>query len=207
MRTSVIYICLVLLAVALLPTSPAQADDREWAAFGRLTVEGVVTSFNPSASTLVLRVMRPERALRLGHVIVWVQRGTRIDGDGDAWFGRPSGQDFGRGDRIKVDGFRLDDGRLLALDIDVKERAFALRSTVGEVVFRGVLVARASTLIVILDSSGRTRIILIATTTRIRGLRASVRALQASDSVVVLGATNSDGTVVAREVQVTETAR
>jgi len=206
MRTSVIYICLVLLAVALLPTSPAQADDREWAAFGRLTVEGVVTSFNPSASTLVVRVMRPERAVRLGHVIIWVQRGTRIDGDGDAWSERPA-QDFGRGDRIKVDGFRLDDGRLLALDIDVKERAFALRPTVGEVVFRGVLVARGSALIVILDSRGRTRIILIATTTRIRGLRASMGALQANDTVVVLGATNSDGTVVAREVQVTETAR
>lgn len=206
MRTSIIYVCVVLLAVALLPTSPAQADDREWAAFGRLTVEGVVTSFNPSASTLVLRVMRPERALRLGHVIVWVQRGTRIDGDGDAWFGRPA-QDFGRGDRIKVDGFRLDDGRLLALDIDVKERAFALRPTVGEVVFRGVLVARGSALIVILDSSGRTRIILIATTTRIRGRRASMGALQANDTVVVLGEANPDGTVVAREVQVTETSR
>lgn len=206
MRTSIIYVCVVLLAVALLPTSPAQADDREWAAFGRLTVEGVVTSFNPSASTLVLRVMRPERALRLGHVIVWVQRGTRIDGDGDTWFGRPA-QDFGRGDRIKVDGFRLDDGRLLALDIDVKERAFALRPTVGEVVFRGVLVARGSALIVILDSSGRTRIILIATTTRIRGRRASMGALQANDTVVVLGEANPDGTVVAREVQVTETSR
>ena len=206
MRTSILYVWIVLLAVALLPVSPAQADDRERAAFGRITVEGVVTSFNPSASTLLLRVTRPEWAVRLGHVVVWVQRGTRVDGDGDNWSGRPA-QDFERGDRIKVDGFRLDDGRLLALDIDVKERAFAPRPAVGEVVFRGVLVARGSALIVILDSSGRTRIILIATTTRIRGLRASTGALQANDTVVVLGEANPDGTVVAREVQVTETSR
>ena len=58
----------------------------------------------------------------------------------------------------------------------------------------------------ILEAGGGTRIILISATTRFRGLRAST-ALQANDSVVIVGQPNADGTVGAREVQVIGVSR
>lgn len=207
MRTTV-QILVVLLTLAILPVSPAQADEWGRALLGRMAVEGLVLAVNPLASTLVLRVERPERALHLGHLVVWVQQGTRVNGDDDRWSAHRPARDFRRGDRMKVDGFRLDDGRLLALVIDVKERAVASPPVViGDVILRGVLVARGPNLIVIVDSDGESRIVLIVTTTRIRGLRTSLTTLQTHDAVLVLGRPNDAGALVAREVQVTGTSR
>lgn len=206
MRTTVQSL-VVLLALAIVPVSPAQADEWGRARLGRMAVEGMVLAVNPPASTLVLRVERPERALHLGHLVVWVQEGTRVNGDDDRWSAHRPPRDFRRGDRMRVDGFRLDDGRLLALVIDVKERAFASPPVViGDAILRGVLVARGPNLLVILDSNGGTRIILIAATTLIRGLRTSLATLQTHDAVLVLGRPNDAGAVLAREVQVTGTS-
>lgn len=196
--------------VAVLLVPPALADDRDQVLWGRMTVEGVITSVNPGGSTFLLRVMRPERPRRLGlgYVSVWVQQGTRIEGNDDPRFERPWFRTFRPGDRVQVDGFRLDDGRLLALQVEVRDRAFASAPVVvSGVTFRGVIIARGANLIVIVDVGGTTRIILISAGTRVRGLRASFGALQANDTVVIVGEANADGSVAAREVQVIQASR
>jgi len=172
-----------------------------------MTVEGVIASVDPEASMFRLRVFRSDRARRFGldDLPVWVQRGTRVDGEDGEWFARSAIWGIHRGDRVTVEGFRLDDGRLLALAIDVRERA-ASPVFSSDIICRGVVVARGPNLIVVLDTGG-TRIIIISPTTRFHGLRASWAALQANDRVVIVGQANGDGTVAAREVQVIGVSR
>ncbi|TMJ00590.1 MAG: hypothetical protein E6H01_09225 [Bacillati bacterium ANGP1] len=207
MRTLLVGITVLLVTAAALAL-PARAEDRESSLLGRMTVDGVIASVDSGSSTFLLRVLRPDRVRRSGldYLPVWVQHGTRID-DYDDWFARSALRGIHRGDRVTVEGFRLDDGRLLALAIDVKDRAFFPPPVVvNEIIFRGIVVARRPNLIVILEAGGGTRIILISATTRFRGLRAST-ALQANDSVVIVGQPNADGTVGAREVQVIGVSR
>ena len=207
MRTLLVGITVLLVTAAALAL-PARAEDRESSLLGRMTVDGVIASVDSGSSTFLLRVLRPDRVRRSGldYLPVWVQHGTRIDDDDD-WFARSALRGIHRGDRVTVEGFRLDDGRLLALAIDVKDRAFFPPPVVvNEIIFRGIVVARRPNLIVILEAGGGTRIILISATTRFRGLRAST-ALQANDSVVIVGQPNADGTVGAREVQVIGVSR
>src|SRR5207244_499855 len=83
--------------------------------------------------------------------------------------------------RVTVEGFRPDAGRLLALAIDVRDRA-ASPVFSSDIICRGVVVARGPNLIVVLDTGG-TRIIIISATTRFHGLRVSWAALQANDRV------------------------
>lgn len=201
---TILYGCVAASVVAVLLVPPALADDRTQALWGRMTVEGVITSVNPGGSTFLLRVMRPEhsRRLGLGDVSVWVHQGTRIDDRDDSRFERPWFRTFRPGDRVQVDGFRLDDGRLLALEVEIRERAFASTPVVSGVTMRGVIIARGANLIVIVDVGGATRIVLISATTRVRGLRASFGSLQTRDTVVIIGEPNADGSVAAREVQV-----
>jgi len=206
-RTLLVGITVLLVTAAALAL-PARAEDRESSLLGRMTVDGVIASVDSGSSTFLLRVLRPDRVRRSGldYLPVWVQHGTRIDDDDD-WFARSALRGIHRGDRVTVEGFRLDDGRLLALAIDVKDRAFFPPPVVvNEIIFRGIVVARRPNLIVILEAGGGTRIILISATTRFRGLRAST-ALQANDSVVIVGQPNADGTVGAREVQVIGVSR
>ncbi len=172
-----------------------------------MTVKGVIASVDPEASMFRLRVFRSDRARRFGldDLPVWVQRGTRVDGEDGDWFARSAIWGIHRGDRVTVEGFRLDDGRLLALAIDVRERA-ASPVFSSDIICRGVVVARGPNLIVVLDTGG-TRIIISSATTRFHGLRASWAALQANDRVVIVGQANGDGTVAAREVQVIGVSR
>ncbi|MDQ7819861.1 MAG: DUF5666 domain-containing protein [Armatimonadota bacterium] len=191
----------VLAAVVLVPLTGAWADHRDGVGlYGRMAVDGVVVSVRPLTSTFALRVVRPSHIRERGDPIltVWVQRGTRVDEGGhplavlDAL--RP-------GDRVRVDGFRLDDGRLLALEMEVRERAGVTPGS-GVVVVRGVVVARGPALIVIVDSQGTTRVILVVATTRLVGPRQAFHLLQPRDEVVVLGLANADGTIAARQIQV-----
>jgi len=208
-RTHLVAIPIVLVTAACLVPS-AQASERDAAPVGRMTVEGVIASVDPEASMFRLRVFRSDRARRFGLDdlrvwVVWVQRGTRVDGEDGDWFARSAIWGIHRGDRVTVEGFRLDDGRLLALAIDVRERA-ASPVFSSDIICRGVVVARGPNLIVVLDTGG-TRIIIISATTRFHGLRASWAALQANDRVVIVGQANGDGTVAAREVQVIGVSR
>ena len=206
MRTHLVAIPIVLVTAACLVPS-AQASERDAAPVGRMTVEGVIASVDPEASMFRLRVFRSDRARRFGldDLPVWVQRGTRVDGEDGDWFARSAIWGIHRGDRVTVEGFRLDDGRLLALAIDVRERA-ASPVFSSDIICRGVVVARGPNLIVVLDTGG-TRIIIISATTRFHGLRVSWAALQANDRVVIVGQANGDGTVAAREVQVIGVSR
>ena len=206
MRTHLVAIPIVLVTAACLVPS-AQASERDAAPVGRMTVEGVIASVDPEASMFRLRVFRSDRARRFGldDLPVWVQRGTRVDGEDGDWFARSAIWGIHRGDRVTVEGFRLDDGRLLALAIDVRERA-ASPVFSSDIICRGVVVARGPNLIVVLDT-GETRIIIISATTRFHGFRASWAALQANDRVVIVGQANGDGTVAAREVQVIGVSR
>ena len=205
-RTHLVAIPIVLVTAACLVPS-AQASERDAAPVGRMTVEGVIASVDPEASMFRLRVFRSDRARRFGldDLPVWVQRGTRVDGEDGDWFARSAIWGIHRGDRVTVKGFRLDDGRLLALAIDVRERA-ASPVFSSDIICRGVVVARGPNLIVVLDTGG-TRIIIISATTRFHGLRVSWAALQANDRVVIVGQANGDGTVAAREVQVIGVSR
>jgi len=207
-RTLLVGITVLLVTAAALAL-PARAGDRESALLGRMTVDGVIASVDPGSLTFLLRVLRPDWARRSGldYLPVWVQHGTRIDDD-DNWFARSALRGIHRGDRVTVEGFRLDDGRLLALAIDVKDRAYVPPPVVvNEIIFRGIVVARRPNLVVILEAGGGTRIILISATTRFRGLRASWTALQANDTVIVVGEPNADGSVAAREIQVIQASR
>ena len=182
-RTLLVGITVLLVTAAALAL-PARADDRESTPLGRMTVDGVIASVDPGSLTFLLRVLRPDWARRSG------LRGIH------------------RGDRVTVEGFRLDDGRLLALAIDVKDRAYVPPPVVvNEIIFRGIVVARRPNLVVILEAGGGTRIILISATTRFRGLRASWTALQANDTVIVVGEPNADGSVAASEIQVIQASR
>jgi len=206
----ILLVGITVLVTAAALVLPARADDRESTRLGRMTVDGVIVSVDSRSSTFLLRVLRPPdwaQRFDLDYLPVWVQHGTRIDDD-DNWFARSALRGIHRGDRVTVEGFRLDDGRLLALAIDVQDRAFVPPPVVvTEIIFRGIVVARRPNLIVILEAGGGTRIILISATTRFRGLRASWTALQANDSVVIVGQPNADGTVGAREVQVIGVSR
>ena len=188
-------------ALVATPLTGAWADHRDGAGpYGKMRAEGVVVSVHPHASSFVLRVARPAEPwwTEASYLTVWVQRGTQVDGwEGPAgllaWL-RP-------GDRVRLDGFRLDDGRVLALEVEVQERALRPPGP-GLVVVRGVVVARGPALIVIIDSQGSARIILVVATTQLAGLRTAVDLVQPRDQVVVLGLPNADGTIAARQIQV-----
>jgi len=210
-RSLLIGVVGAFIAIAVL-VAPAVADDRDqpvWGWWGRMTVEGVITSIDAGGSTFLMRVIRPERPRRLGlgYLPVWVQQGTRIEDGSDLRFDRPWFRTLRPGDRVRVDGFRLDDGRLLALAIEIRDRGFASSPVVGGVTVRGVVIARGANLIVIVDVGGATRIVLISAATHVRGLRASFGALQPNDTVVVLGEPSPDGSVAAQEVQVISISR
>lgn len=200
---------LVVVVLGLSFPAPATADHRDRELFGTMTAEGVVQSVSQSSSAFLLRVARPERLRRAasGHLVVWLQQGTDVrgragDGGDQRWDAAPRA--FRAGDVVKVDGFRLDDGRLLAMRIDVRHRDVFFRPPDhgGNIVIQGVLIAKGAGLIIVVDGSGAARIILVATATIVSGRRNSVAALQPNDAVTIVGVMNADGAFAASEVRV-----
>ncbi len=195
-----------ILAVLITLASPgAWADHRDRAGpYGRMVVDGVVVSVRPEASTFVLHAAHPADVWWRDppSLIVWVQRGTKVAG-----WDRPAGllDTLQIGDRVRVDGFRLDDGRVLALEVEVRARAVRAPAP-AVVVVRGVVVARGQALIVIVDSRGATRVILVVATTRLVGPRPALHLVQPHDQVVVLGLPSADGTIAAQQIQVVGTS-
>lgn len=94
---------------------------------GKISVEASVTAVNTSASTFTIRVLTPGHRKQVGAAtaVILVQRGTDIKGAGDGSPRPASVSDLRTGDRAHVEAFRLDDGRFLALRIQVKNRAIA----------------------------------------------------------------------------------
>lgn len=179
---------------------------------GSLTVEGIVSAVNPGASMFVLRVTKPGHARRAGSdtLVVLVQQGTELklrgrDDDEHVAFRAASIADVRVGDRVKVDGFRLDDGRILALRLDIKNRAVAGPGPLPPAAASGVVTAKGFSSLVILGADGIPRTVLITPSTEFRGQRTSFATVQAGDSVVVQGTVNADGSIVARRVETTFT--
>lgn len=202
------------LAFALVLSAPASARPHVQ---GKLTVEGIVAAVNNSGAAFTIQVINPGRANRTGSrvLLVLVQQATELrlsgrrdtDGDGsDAGdFGgarrRASIADIRVGDRVKLEGFRLDDGRILALRLQITNRAVAGPAQF-EFVASGVVTSKGANSLVIL--ANRTpRAILITPSTEFRGQRNWFGAVQPGDFVMVGGTVNADGSVVARRVETT----
>lgn len=202
------------LALALVLSAPASARPHVQ---GKLTVEGIVAAVNNSGGAFTIQVTNPGRANRAGSrvLLVLVQQATELrltgrrdtDGDGsDAGdFGgarrRASIADIRVGDRVKLEGFRLDDGRILALRLQITNRAVAGPAQF-EFVASGVVTSKGANSLVIL--ANRTpRAILITPSTEFRGQRNWFGAVQPGDFVMVGGTVNADGSVVARRVETT----
>lgn len=208
MRTlTLVILSAVLLGLAV--PAPAAADHRDRELFGAMAVEGVVQSVSGSSSAFLLRVARPERLRRAvsGHLVVWVQQGTDVRGDDDGFasWDDARARTVRPGDGVKIDGFRLDDGRLLAMRVEVRHRDAFFRPSdrSGNIVVQGVLIAKGAGLIIVVDSSGVTRIVLVATATVVSGRRSTVAALQPNDALSIVGVMNPDGKFAAREIRVT----
>jgi len=183
----------------------------------KLTVEGIVTSVNNGGGAFTIQVTNPGHAQRAGSttLLVLVQQATELqltgrrdddeeDGDDDDNGGarrRASIADIRVGDRVKLEGFRLDDGRILALRLQIKNRTVAGPGQF-EFAASGVVTTKGANSLVIL-ANGTPRAILITPSTEFRGQRNWFGAVQAGDFVMVQGTVNSDGSIAARRVETT----
>lgn len=217
MRKSLAMFLAIALVLTLVLPMTAFADkgkgkDKGHSVRGKVQIEGIVTGLNLGASMFSMRVTK--HANRVGsdnNVLVLVQRATELkvkhrgdDDDDDDEHARriASINDLQVGDRVKLDGFRLDDGRILALKLDIKNRRIFAPPEPEGVVAQGVVSAKGANTLAVVGSDGVTRIVLVTAATNIRGRRNSFAEIQPTDVVVVQGTVNADGTVLARRIEV-----
>jgi hypothetical protein len=209
------------LALALVFPAAALADKGKSAKSkgpqvqGKLTVEGIVTAINNGGGAFTIQVTNPGHTRRVGSqtFLVLVQLATELqlsgrrdddDEDNDDNSGarrRASIADIRVGDRVKLEGFRLDDGRILALRLQIKNRTVAGPGQF-EFAASGVVTTKGANSLVIL-ANGTPRAILITPSTEFRGHRNWFGAVQPGDFVMVGGTVNADGSIVARRVETT----
>ncbi len=212
----VIALATMLVLPAAAPAGPAKGSQgRGPAVRGKLIVEGIVTAVNPTASAFTLQITKPGHQMRAGGstLVVLVQQATLVKvkgpGDDDENVARRSASiaDVHVGDRVQVEGFRLDDGRVVALRLDIKNRAVAGPGIQPpNAAATGVVTAKGASSLVIAGTDGGNRVILITPSTDFRGQRASFAAIQPGDMVVVQGTVNADGSIVARQIETTFSA-
>lgn len=175
----------------------------------KFTVQGVVTAVDPARSTLTIQLTNRGSIKQAGastlHVLV--AAGTEIKvkfENGEEHERRAALSELRVGDRVKIEAFRLDDGRVLALKLEAKtRRAAGVPGPVGAVA-SGVVTAKGFSSLVIVGAEGP-RTILVTPATDFRGQRTSFATIQTGDTVVVQGTVNADGTVVARQIETTFT--
>jgi hypothetical protein len=209
------------LALALVFPAAALADKGKSAKSkgpqvqGKLTVEGIVTAINNGGGAFTIQVTNPGHTRRVGSqtLLVLVQLATELqlsgrrdddDEDNDDSSGarrRASIADIRVGDRVKLEGFRLADGRILALRLQIKNRTVAGPGQF-EFAASGVVTTKGANSLVIL-ANGTPRAILITPSTEFRGHRNWFGAVQPGDFVMVGGTVNADGSIVARRVETT----
>jgi uncharacterized protein DUF5666 len=199
-------------AVALAVTAPVLAGPSK--VKGKVEVEGTIVMVNPASSTFTVQPAKSQA----GTVIVLVQRATTLkikhtgDRDEDEDEDRAerarvpaSVADFRVGDRVKVEGFRLDDGRLLAMKVEVKNRVVARTQPQlppQGLVAQGVVVAKGSGTLTIVEPGRASRLIIVPTNAVVTGQRNSFAAIILSDAVRVEGTVNPDNSVTARQIEV-----
>lgn len=203
------------LALALVFPAAALADKGKSAKSrgpqvqGKLTIEGIVTAVNNAGGAFTIQVTNPGHAQRAGSMtlLVLVQQATELqltgrdDDDNGGARRRASIADIRVGDRVKLEGFRLDDGRILALRLQIKNRTVAGPGRF-EFVASGVVTTKGANSLMIL-ANGTPRAILITPSTEFRGQRNWFGAVQPGDFVMVQGTVNADGSIVARRVETT----
>jgi hypothetical protein len=176
---------------------------------GKIQVEGVVTSMDFGSSMFTMRITRNANRVSNDSLVVLVQRGTELrasgrnDDDDDERFRRIATiNDIQVGDRVKLEGFRLDDGRILALKLQIRNRRIAGRPDFQGVEAQGVVTGKGFNTLTVVSGNGVTRTVLVTAATDVRGQRNSFAAIQPNDVVVVQGNVNADGTVSASRIEV-----
>lgn len=177
---------------------------------GKVEVEGIVTGVNPGASMFSMNVTKHEKRVGSSSLAVLIQSATELevrrrdDDDDDDEHARriASVNDIRVGDRVKLEGFRLDDGRVLALKLKIRNRRIAAPPEPQGVVAQGVVTAKGGSTLTVVGADGVTRVVLVTAATDVRGQRNSFAAIQPTDVVVVQGTMNADGTVSARQIEV-----
>lgn len=206
-----LVLTLVLPMTAFADKGQGQGKGKGLSVRGKIKVEGVVTGVSPGASMFTMRVTKHANRAGSDNLVVLVQRATELkvrhndddDDDEDEHARRiASINDLRVGDRVQLEGFRLDDGRILALKLDIKNRRIAGPPEPEGVVAQGVVTAKGANTLAVVGSDGVTRIVLVTAATNIRGRRNSFAEIQPTDVVVVQGTVNADGTVLARRIEV-----
>jgi len=182
---------------------------------GKIQVEGVVTSMDFGSSMFTMRVTRNANRVSNDSLIVLVQRGTALrtagrgnddddDDDDDKERARRIAtiSDIRVGDRVKLEGFRLDDGRILAVKLQIRNRRIVGRPDFQGVEAQGVVTSKGFNTLTVVSGNGITRTVLVTPATEVRGQRNSFPAIQTNDVVVVQGNINADGTVSASRIEV-----
>ncbi len=222
MRKVLIPLLVAAMAVALaIPAALAQPREGGPETRGDRTVmvEGIVQAVNRRFSSFVLRVGPPDQrsftAPRLIEVLVQDATVIRFAVPGPDALRRPDvyGQvprrgtlaDLRGGDWVQVEGFYLTTGRLQAQMVLVQNRGFLGQVPAPfNVVARGVVTARGFASLVVV-SDGVSRTILVSPATVVVGRRRSFAEIRPGDVVLVQGIVNADGTIVARQIEVTFT--
>ena len=179
---------------------------------GKVEVEGTIVAVAPASSTFTVQTTKGQT----GTVVVLVQRATELkikrkggEDEDDAREERArvpaSLADFRVGDRVKVEGFRLDDGRLLALKVEVKNRVVARTQPQPPpqgLEAQGVVVAKSSGTLTIVEPGGASRLVIVPATVVVTGQRNSFAAIILNDTVRVEGTVNADNSITARQIEV-----
>lgn len=182
---------------------------------GKIQVEGIVTSMDFGSSMFTMRVTKQANRVGNDNLIVLVQRGTALrtagrgnddddDDDDDKERARRIAtiSDIRVGDRVKLEGFRLDDGRILAVKLQIRNRRIVGRPDFQGVEAQGVVTSKGFNTLTVVSGNGITRTVLVTPGTEVRGQRNSFAAIQTNDVVVVQGNVNADGTVSASRIEV-----
>jgi hypothetical protein len=108
------------------------------------------------------------------------------------------------GDRLVTDVFRLDDGRLLALGVEVLNRAieFPPELELVGLAAQGVVVGKTRSTLTVLDDTGTAHLIVVPMGIAVMGRRASFASIAQNDIVRVDGVANADGSVTAQQLEV-----
>ncbi len=199
-------------AVAALPAAAGQQPKVK----ERVQVSGLITAIDPIRSTFTLEAGAQEGArtfvvlvqwateLWTGHLGARDDEGENQDEHAVRRAGRAGITDFQVGDRVRLEAFRLDDGRLLCLLAQILNRRVALQPEPipQELVPPGVVVGKSSSTLTVLDRDGGARVVLVPADTAVTGQRTSFAAIIPNDVVRVEGIVNADNTVTAWRIDV-----
>lgn len=217
-------------ALVILLGAPPAGADRHPKVSEKVTLEGTVVSIDPLSSAFTLRAADHAR----GIFVVLVQNSTQLrifrkgrvdrrseeDGRDHGYQGDEGGgqdetiseiasrpasiSDLRVGDQLVADVFRLDDGRLLALGLEIMNRAleFPPQLELVGLAAQGVVVGKTRSTLTVLDDTGTAHLIVVPMGIAVMGRRASFASIAQNDIVRVDGVVNSDDSVTAQQIEV-----